>query len=610
MAYIPVNPGTISGKARYRCAVKDFSGGLVYTDDPSDLEDNQVSALENLLVSGSGFISRNGVRETDILQGTFHSLLREEYSDCRLFHCGSVLYRFDGETLYTLSDTVPDEKSVLWRLNNKVYLATSGGHMYQVDESFSCEEVEPYIPTVMESKDISMTSFTVKEACNMLTPWVKADYYCGTTTAVILTLPYEMDTSKTPRFYLDGVRKTDVNYSSEGNKRLYIGNFYSGEGTLLTVEYAATGAEFTEYAAQIYGCELAVCFGGSTAGGTRVFLTGNEAYPGQYFCSELADPLYFPDTRRETLGDGSENVVDAEKRYEKLYFFTRRHIYAMSYSFNENEGASFTVSEINTSVGCGMKGSVQLIDNTLVFAHRREGIFLLQSTDIFDELNVRSISQNISTGGVFAGEGPYASCDCHRRYYLYDGSRMLVWDYGTTPYYNSGDTGKAGRRLCWQTLSGFDGCAALFSLAGQLYLIRSRGGNVLLAHYDPEADTDSFLSVSEAGTVEESQKDFRAVFTTKDYDFGYPDQPKRLYECSFSYRFQTRTPAVTLHFYGDGEEFYTVKADFLKKQGVLRLRIPPYSACRFRVGAEVSGGKAELRSLVFGYYDCPRLKHR
>ncbi len=620
MAYIPVSPGEITSSSSVRCRIKDFSGGLCKTLSDLDIADNQLSFMSNMLSSGAALAVRGGILEKEKLAGTFHSLLREEYGESRIFHCGNTLYRFDGETLTALSSALPDKNSTLYRMNGKVYALTEDEKIFELAEDFSVCEKAPYVPTVTESDDLGET-FTVNEPINMLSRKIKTVYRCGNRTSVTLTLPYEIDTSVAPVFTVDGVQTTFTNHSAQGNKKYFISDFQSVNGTVLEMEYTVGEESFAIYRKQVYGSRLAVCFGGSTAGGSRVFLTGNDAFPGQYFSSELVNPLYFPDTRRETLGDGSESVCDAEKRYEKLYFFTEHHIFSMSYGFDEKNGASFTVSEINTPVGCGMKGSVRLIDNTLVFAHRKKGVFLLQSTDIFSELNVREISQNLTSGGSFAQGENFCSCDADRKYYLFDGQTLFVWDYGATPYYSSGDSAKAGGRLCWESLSGFSGTKALFALSGVLYAIREREGKMILACYDENADHDALLVFPETENETENETesetetsvenvDFSAGFATKSYDFGIPYRPKRLTEFSFTYACADRIPKLTLHFSGDGKRFYDIRVPLSTKSGSIRLRIPPFSAYRFKLEAEISAGRLSFRDPVFTYILCPRAKMR
>lgn len=614
MAYVSVNVGNVSGSSRGRYTVDGFSGGINRTEPAYAIGNEQLASAENCRSVGGALRVRGGITEKAILAGKIHSILREEYGESRLFHCGNTVYSFDGTTLTVLSRDIPDEDSTFWRMNQNAYLATVSGKLFQIEKEGTCSAVEPYIPTLMECNSPNVDDgYTVIDAINMLSRRIKVTFLCGLRTSVTLHLPYEIDTSEDVLFWVNETPIEYVNHSAEGNRYYYIGDFHGGTDVKLTVEYTVSDEAFEEYRKQIFGSRIAVSFGGATAGGSRVFLTGNDEYPGQYYYSDLTNPLYFPDTSRETLGDGCESVVAAEKRYEKLYFFTAHRIFAMSYSFDEQNGATFTVSEISTPVGCGMKDSVCLIDNTLVFADRRRGVFLLQSTDIFSELNVRPISVNLSDGTDFAADGVYGSCDCGRNYFLFDGQKLLVWDYGETPYYDSGNPGKAARRLSWQEWSGFEGCQKLFSVKEKLYFIRERDEKVYLVAYDAETACDRFIQTTEAETTEAEtnegaadtqgsdktvEREIVASFVGKSCDFGAPHREKRLCEAAFAYSVKGDGARITVRFSGDEKEFYDCTVELSQKSGYLRLRVPPYKAFRYQIAVETVGS-IEVRAPQF-----------
>lgn len=609
MAYIPVSTGSVTSGERGCCRIKDFSGGLCRSVSDFDTEDNKLSALCDMTAEGAALTVRGGVCERERLVPSFHSMLKETFGGSRLFHCGGTLYRFDGETLTAAASNLPDQSSTLYRMNRAVYLLTENEKLYKIDADFTVSEETPYIPVVAESEDYGST-FTVKEPANMMSKRVKVHYVVTHRVSMTFTLPYEIDlAAEAPIFRIDGVKQNFTHLSAEGGKKLFVNEDIAAG--LLELEYTVNEESFSTYRKQLFGCRLAVCFGGSTAGGTRVFLTGNDAFPSVYCCGELSSPTYFPDTLRETLGDGSETVNAVEKRYEKLYFFTERHIFAMSYEFDGQNGASFPVSEINTTVGCGMRGSVQLIDNTPVFAHPREGVFLLQSTDIFSELNVCELSRGIlPDGGALASVQTTCSCDFDRHYGLFDGEKLLLWDYGNTPYYNTGNTEKAAKRLCWTVLSGFEGAKALFEQNGTLYCIRERGEDLYLAAYDKESDGDVRLLPSDGADAQPHTErvDFTAHFATKQYDFSLPNIPKKLTELSFTYSCGGKIPRCTLHLWGDGNRFYSIRVPLAVKNGTVRLKVPPYRAYRFKLEAEITGGRLSFRDPTFSYTLCPRAK--
>ena len=144
---------------------------------------------------------------------------------------------------------------------------------------------------------------------------------------------------------------------------------------------------------------------------------------------------------------------------------------------------------------------------------------------------------------------------------------------------------------------------------------------MILACYDENADYDALLVLPETGNETENETeseteasvaevDFSAGFATKSYDFGIPYRPKRLTELSFTYACADRIPKLTLHFSGDGKRFYDIRVPLSTKSGSIRLRIPPFSAYRFKLEAEISAGRLSFRDPVFTYILCPRAKMR
>ncbi len=155
---------------------------------------------------------------------------------------------------------------------------------------------------------------------------------------------------------------------------------------------------------KITGCTAAVRFGGEAAGvagGTRVFVTGNAAYPYHYWRSDIglhvsAGMTYFPDLSEEVLDQNSEAITAAAKMGEQLILFKESSVFAVGYSF-DGENVYYPVRECSNVIGCDMPGSVQLIDNRLVFAHSRSGVHMLVSADNALENIVKPLSANVNS---------------------------------------------------------------------------------------------------------------------------------------------------------------------------------------------------------------------
>lgn len=632
MSYNPIRMGGTGTYPRYVYTVAELSGGIGASKSASS--NGRAAELDNMCFDGERLVTRGGIgRIGGELNGEFHSALQEEYCGSFVFHCGTGIYRFDGENISELKADVPDCKSFFLRMNSCVYLYTAQGKLFEVKSDFSCAQAEPYVPVIIKNADRLLSNFKVRESINMMTRRVKCSYvYDGLLVGTKYSVPYEVDETESISLLADGKTFSGCWLSRSGSREIIVNGTASNPKDVseITLVYTIKDTEekFEEYFSKIYGCTMGFTFGGTTKDGTRAFLTGNDGYPGMYFRSELKNPLYFPDTSQEVLGDGSECVNGAEKRYEKLYFFTERHIYAMSYAFSSENGAQFAISEINTGVGCDMRGSVKAADNTLVFANSLYGVYILQSTEIFDELNVRHISENLCSGTTleFAAKNEnavFSSCSFDRKYHIFNGEKLYIWDYGRTPYYyGGGDIKKAGERPAWHIFSGFEGCLHMFSLCGKLYFVRGAKSQIQnqtdgdnengqvpavteIMFYNPQSDSDIVFDAD--GNA--SELPVTGYFKTQNYDLnimGY----KRLISFSFEYeRKSGDNPRVVLTFFGDGKEYYSFSPALFNCSGRAEIKLPPFAAVSFAVSFRVSEGSVGFSQLSFVSRKTDRIKY-
>ena len=213
---------------------------------------------------------------------------------------------------------------------------------------------------------------------------------------------------------------------------------------------------------------------------------------------------------------------------EQLIVFKENSVFAIGYSY-DGQDAYYPVRECHSTIGCDMPGSVQLIDNRLVFAHSRSGVHMLVSADNTLENIVKPISANVNTLLLREADLKNAcSCDFERYYWLKAGSHVYLWDYDTTPYYNYADYDKAQRRLAWYRFDNMD--AALFCpLEGALCY----GG------------TDGLVMLTRGHN--DFGQAIGAYFKSKAFDVGSPDELKTFV-------------ALYPSFSADGNIFVTVTA--------------------------------------------------
>lgn len=605
MAYNRVNVGNIKKIGKQTFSIKSLSGGLSKYDNGNN---NSLSEMSNMVYENGKLVLRGGfLKACDYIDGEFHSILDREYEGNVLFHAGDSIFRFDGSAAHIIAQGVSDTKSVFLSMNGCAYLYTAGFEIYEIKEDFSCEKVQGYVPEILYSSNNSLTEFELKEPINLLSKRIKCSYKYSGIDTFILSLPFEADYDEPIIFYANGVEIDSFKPYYGGVKDMRINSTSKPSSDTVTVEYTVLDEDgtFEKYFNKIYGCEVAFCYGGAANDGTRAFLTANDACRGSYFRSELKNPLYFPETSEEILGDGSEKITAAQKRYEKLYFFTEKHIYSMQYEFSIENGATFPVTEIYSPVGCNMKNTVRSIDNTPVFADRNSGIYILQSTDIFDELNVKHISANLK-GSWLVGkdkDAVFAACDFDRKYYISCCGSLFVWDYGLSPYYSDSDYEKAESRLSWYKFDGISGCVYIFSFDGELYYVKSDGKTGIF-RYDPESVVDNTDFSDEGQDV-----GILSSFTTKGYDFGTHHGRKKLCYISFDCAVYEKCGAFEVKFFADGEEFYSIMPPIPSGDCRMKIKLPARFADKFAVKFIFNKARIGISDIDFCYLPTEREKY-
>lgn len=603
MANVPTRIPSLSSSSRYVKTIPELSGGYVRADHSESLSDNQLSELCNMFFHDGKLCSRFGITAIPLgesITGAFHSMTEETFEGSVVFHLGKGIFRFDGKEVTLLYDSFSDVDSICFAMNNTVYFFARDYKIVEVSSTFEAKETQAYAPTIIKNSNNDVSSYETKEAFNMLCPRVRVSYVASY--EKYYYLPYDRDKRYPVHIYLKG-SDTPINAIMSSNRRFCISlddDDGVNSGEIVTVEFTPVieGTAFENYCEKIFGCTLAICYGGTSDKGTRVLLTGNEKYPGSYYMSELLNPLYFTDTQEGVVGHGNENITAIHKRYGKLFFFTRKQIYSMSYSFDSEEGADFSLAEISSIMGCDIPESVQLIDNSLVFANISSGISILCSTDNFDELNIKPLSANVLNSSLaFPDTAPSASCDFDRKYFLAYGKDIYVWDYGRTAYYETGDYFKAQRRLAFFKFNGFGECKKLFSLGGSLYAFTA-DENTQLLKYDKEALVDSLPDGHET----------KSCCTTKEFDFDLPFCKKKLEYIVFGAE-SYGGGAVTVTLFADGKEYYSKKLHPGKSNQKFKLKLPQYPADLFKVKFEMCGGRMSLSGISLAYLPVDNIKN-
>lgn len=242
------------------------------------------------------------------------------------------------------------------------------------------------------------------------------------------------------------------------------------------------------------GNQLCIVLGGCPAQPNAVFWSGN---------SHLGlDPSYWPFENYNLVGDTEDPVTGFGKQYGELLVFKARSVGKLTFSAVDLDGRdaiSLSYSRVNDKIGCDLPGSIQLIENNLVFASSTGGLFRVRSSSPAYENNIDCISGKVngstqrpgllddlrssegggagSAGGAAGSAGGagsvlsavrasrVSSLDDGRRYLLCVNGHVWVWDYSLSSFENP----------VWFRWTGFSDIAAWFTFNSAAYHIDRRG---------------------------------------------------------------------------------------------------------------------------------------
>lgn len=584
--------------------ITDFTGGVNFCMFPTDLRTGQSPFMKNLIYSKNLLSTRSGQKNIDTateVTGNFHSRCEELYFGREVMHIGTSLVTFDGEKSYVSLDTLPDCDSFMFEMNSKVYVFCKTRRIFIVDRDFTVTEYD--IPDVehIKNANYSLSSYTiVEEPYPLIHGDIIIDYRSNSQGTYEFVLPYTADMSFPVTAYdLSMQREIDpvlFSFSEDGKKV----KFTKEKLNATRIRYTPVrGTECRKFD-KIFDCTHAICYGGYKNGGTRVFFSGNPNEQSHYYYSELLDPTTVTELSYDILGDGSQDIVKFAKQKGDLIAFCNRSIYRITYNFDEETGCSFTTAEISSKLGCDMPGSVQLIDNRLVFANSSNGVHTITSSDFTDELSVRSISSNILGSGLDTGflalakkcDGKCFSIDFDRKYLLFFDTHAFVWDYSQYGYSTSLEPFEAERRLSWYY---YDGIRedTVFEIFGKLYGVYPSEGNT------------KFMVFSD-GEFKDFDENIECEFMTPEIELSTVQAKKILKEVFFSLLKDDCTITVTV--YADGKEIqsetFEIHKDESEESGTLErlfLAITPFEGYRFSFKISSTSGALGIYDILLRF---------
>ena len=171
---------------------------------------------------------------------------------------------------------------------------------------------------------------------------------------------------------------------------------------------APCNVRYDNYGIKVYACTQNAWFGG-TVNGTRLFVGGNtnDNDKAMIFYSDIDNPLYFPSSNYQQVGDSSA-VTAFGKQNDRLIIFKKSEIHSSYYqrigitgeSLINQENLNVTTDDVifptiqlHGSIGCDCPNTIQLCDNRLIWANSSGKVYtLVNSSDQYTEKSVSEIS--------------------------------------------------------------------------------------------------------------------------------------------------------------------------------------------------------------------------
>lgn len=518
-----------------------ISGGVNYADLEYMLADNQSPKMENMWYDGRVLGKRPG--QAWAAEGLPELLCGTAYGGALVAATGDgklIRVTFDGEEPEELYTGMTGGKGTFFTFGGRLYYLN--GKEYLVYDGTACKEVEPYAPNIIINRPPNGEGGDLTDNYNRLGGKFSNTFHGDGTSTVYQLTDTGLD---------EGV--CEVVVDGEQMESGWTVDYTLGRVTFTSAPPKGTNnVEITvakldtDMRENLLACTAAAVFGGTN--GTRVFLAGNGT--ATYFYSDLTSPDYFPENNYNVVGDNTP-ITALALQYGVLIVFKESEVWQVSYS--ESGGTdgrvSFPLKAVNRGIGCDCPGSVQLVNNSLVWLSSKVGVCILCSTQIEDERNVQVISRNImgtaDRPGLLQCEGLHdaTSVDWKGKYWLRTGDKVWVWDYEATPYQQSYNPDLAAKALAWFPMTG---------IAAEQFLVLPEAGGLGLCYLtnapSPSAEDGEAAMEGRVAVLISDYRDFgegyRAIWRMPVRGFNIAHLLKTVVEMWVTVRTDTNTRIV------------------------------------------------------------------
>ena len=451
MSFIPIKTKVTNDPPPHEFLLENINGGIVYTDLPQKIADNQSPLMKNLWFNSRVLTKRFGQEYLFTSLGSFPilSTYDKKFNGKVIFTASTNMYSLDLVTKIPtlIYSSLTASKGSFFVMNGILYY--KNGHEYVQYNGTTVTTVVGYIPLVITGR-APTGGGTVNEQYNRLAAGFRTSFSSpGTVTAY--TLP------------LIGIDATLVTATVGGVALVETTDFTVNRttGVVTFVVAPAVGTDnviITAYKldapgqAVILACKYTTTFGGNND--SRVFMAGDST---TYYYSGLLDPTFMPENQYNNAGVDSTFIYGFGKQYDTLVVFKERSMYSVTYSYSGTSAPTFSMALLSDSVGCDMPYTIQSINDHLTWCNTYGGVQTLTSTLIKTEKDVSPLSENINGTGnnpgllsnIKADLQNATSIDAYGHYWICVNANVWAWNYEITPFSNTGKQYDDQIRLSW-----------------------------------------------------------------------------------------------------------------------------------------------------------------
>lgn len=542
MRFVPYIRKLGNPPKEYSVDLSRLDGGLNLWELDYRLEANQSPSMLNMYWVDGALSSRRGQqKQISIATGAVVAAYPKEYLGRGIFHAGNNLYTLNLSTLQasTLKSNIGSSVGgSFFVFGGALYYKTVGVYLKIEKEEDSntlkVTNVEGYVPVLVINSKPDGTGATLYQAENRLSPYKIAKFTSDNSSKTYVLPVKNIDSSFTPVVKVNGkTLSSGAEYSVDyvkGTIQLQNAAIQTDPITPNNVEikFAKTDKKAMD---SVMSCRFAETFG--TSNDVCVVMGGSSIQPNAYFWSGvniIADVSYFPADYYNLAGQEDGSITGFGKQQSMLVIFKERTIgktYFTTEMVDGMEAISLPYTSINTTIGCNIPKSIQLIMNNLVFANTYGGVYFLSDTNIANENNVMRISRNINgtTERKFEEQkrgllydlaqtkaDKVCSVDDGTRYWIVANGNAYLWDYTL-----SGSV-KTESQLSWFKFNNIQARAFMNTLTDIIYGTETGDWVQFINEYSDFGQPISreyTFAVQSFGTFERLKDVFKVIFSTR-----------------------------------------------------------------------------------------------